>query len=158
MFRHCYGQLELFLAHPGGPFFEHKNRGHWTIPKGEVRPGEALLDAARREFEEETGLRPFSERYIELGCIRQRGGKLVHAWGFCGDWEEGRLLRSGTFRMEWPPGSNAYGDYPEVDRVQFFPAEEARVRIKAAQWPFVERLEAALAASPDGITAEPRNR
>lgn len=144
MFRHTGERLEVFLAHPGGPFFARKDRGHWTIPKGEIRPGEELLETARREFEEETGLLPVAAEFLPLGSIRQKGGKLVHAWGFRGDWPADRTLRSGTFCMEWPPGSGKYGDYPEVDRVGFFSLDEARLLIKPTQWPLVERLESLL--------------
>ncbi len=139
MYRICNGRLEVFLAHPGGPLFRAKDEGHWSIPKGEVPPGEALLDTARREFEEETGLQPRGP-YLELGSIRQKGGKLVHAWAFAGDWDERRPVRSNTFEMEWPPGSGIRRRFPEVDRAGFFPITEARRKLKSTQWPLIERL------------------
>ena len=137
--------LEVFIAHPGGPLFANKDEGHWSIPKGEVEPGEDLLGTAIREFEEEVGLAidPASS-FRALGSIRQKGGKIVHAWAVEGDWEEGRPLRSNTFSMEWPMNSGVMRDFPEVDRAQFFCVAAARTKLKPAQVTLVERLEAAL--------------
>src|SRR3954465_13788919 len=104
MYRLREGRLEVFLAHPGGPYFRNKDEGHWTIPKGEPDPDEDLLDAAKREFQEETGIVP-KEPFISLTPVKQKGGKLVHAWAFEGDYEEGKAIISKTFTMEWPPGS-----------------------------------------------------
>lgn len=141
MYRRRNGRLEFFLAHPGGPFSRTKDEGHWTIPKGEPDPGEALLDVAKREFKEETGIEPHGP-YIELGSIRQKGGKVVFAWAFEGDGDA--PVRSNTFKMEWPPKSGKLCDFPEVDRAEFFPLEEARRKIKETQFPLLERLTAAL--------------
>ena len=143
MYRLRDGQLEVFLAHPGGPFFTKKDDGYWSIPKGETEPGEDLLDAAKREFQEEVGL-PSKGDFIELGCVRQKGGKIVHGWAFRGDWDESRPLRSNTFEMEWPPKSGKMLSFPEIDRVGFFSISEARKKLKEAQHPFLNRLEAAL--------------
>jgi predicted NUDIX family NTP pyrophosphohydrolase len=143
MYRVRGGQLEVLLGHPGGPFWAGKDLGVWTIPKGEVNPGEVLLVAAQREFAEETG-GVCTPPFIELGSIRQKSGKTVHAWGFAGNFDPAQL-RSGTYQMEWPPGSGKTGTFPEVDRVEFFSIAEARRRILGAQGEFLDRLVDALA-------------
>jgi predicted NUDIX family NTP pyrophosphohydrolase len=143
MYRRRDGRLEFFLAHPGGPFSRSKDDGHWTIPKGEQDAGEELLEVAKREFEEETGIKPQGP-YIELGSIRQKGGKVVHGWGFEGDCTS--PICSNTFQMEWPPKSGSMCDFPEVDRAEFFSLAEARKKIKETQFPLLERLAAALGA------------
>lgn len=137
--------LEVFIAHPGGPLFAHKDDGHWSIPKGEVEPDEDLLATAIREFEEEIGLAidPQSE-FIPLGAIRQKGGKIVHGWAVRGEWPENRPIQSNTFTLEWPPGSGRTREFPEVDRAEFFPVLEAKRKLKPAQLPLIERLEEAL--------------
>ena len=137
------GPLEVLLAHPGGPFFVRRDAGSWTIPKGEVDPGEGLLDVARREFEEETGHPPPDGDPIELGSIVQKGGKIVHAWALEGDLDPAAAV-SNTFELEWPPRSGRHEAFPEIDRVAWFAADEARLRLKATQVPLIERLEAAL--------------
>jgi predicted NUDIX family NTP pyrophosphohydrolase len=143
MYRLRDGQLEVFLAHPGGPLFAKKDDGYWSIPKGEIESGEDLLAAARREFREETGLEPQGE-FVALGSIRQKGGKTVHAWAFPGDTAESRPLRSNLFQLEWPPGSGRVQAFPEIDRVVFFTVAEARNKLKEAQHPFLDRLREAL--------------
>jgi predicted NUDIX family NTP pyrophosphohydrolase len=143
MFRVRGGELEVLLGHPGGPFWAAKDLGVWTLPKGEVNPGEDLLVAARREFAEETG-GTSTPPFLELGSIRQKSGKTVHAWGFQGDFDTAQL-RSGTYQMEWPPGSGQLGTFPEVDRVAFFSIPEARRRILGAQAEFLDRLLLAVA-------------
>jgi len=145
MYRIRDGKLEVFLAHPGGPFFTHKDDGHWTIPKGEIEAEEDFLATAIREFKEEVGIdiHPRSE-FIDLGSIRQKGGKTVHAWGVAGDCTDGHRCESATFKMEWPPGSNKFEAFPEVDRAQFFLIKPAKLKIKDTQIPLLERLEAAL--------------
>ncbi|HMC26850.1 MAG TPA: NUDIX domain-containing protein, partial [Verrucomicrobiae bacterium] len=142
MYRVKNGFLEVFLAHPGGPFFVHKDHGHWTIPKGEIEPGEDPLATAIREFKEEVciDIDPKSQ-FVDLGSIRQKGGKIVHAWAVEQDWDESRPLRSNTFSMEWPRGSGKFQEFPEVDRAQFFRIDEAKQRIKESQVPLLERLE-----------------
>lgn len=145
MHRLCDGVLQVYLAHPGGPFFKYKDHGHWTIPKGEVAPGESLLATALREFKEETGIEPCGE-YLPLGSIRQRGGKTVHGWAFAGDRPAGHVHKCNLYQMEWPPGSGIWGSYPEVDRVGFFTLGEARRRMKEAQLPFLDRLVDAIRA------------
>ncbi len=135
--------LEVFLAHPGGPFFRHKDAGHWSIPKGEIEPGEELLAAAIREFKEEVGLEPRGP-FLELGFIKQKGGKIVHAWAFCGDWDPARTHACNRFTLEWPPLSGQFQSFPEIDRVGFFSLSEAREKLKAAQCDFLDRLESLL--------------
>lgn len=143
MYRLREGRVEVFLAHPGGPFFARKDDGHWTIPKGLVEPGEDLLGAAVREFREEVGLEPRGA-FLTLGSIQQRSGKIVHGWAFEGEWDGDPPIRSNLFSMEWPPLSGHWQRVPEVDRAQFFPLTEATRKIKAAQRPFIERLVAHL--------------
>lgn len=139
MFRRAKGELEVLLVHPGGPYFQNKDEGAWTIPKGEVAEGEDLLDRAKIEFEEELGIGP-SGSWMELGRVKQKGGKTVHAWAFAGDLEEDFDLASNTFEMEWPPRSGKMQQFPEVDRAGFFPVEEARRKINGAQIVFLDRL------------------
>jgi predicted NUDIX family NTP pyrophosphohydrolase len=143
LYRRASGRLEVLLAHPGGPFFTRKDAGHWTIPKGEVGPGETLLDVARREFEEETGHAVPHGALVDLGSIVQKGGKVVHAWAAEGDLDPAAAV-SNTFELEWPPRSGRSQTFPEVDRVEWFVADEARARIRAAQAPLIDRLEASL--------------
>jgi len=149
VYRFNNGRLEVFLAHPGGPFFAHKDHGHWTIPKGEIEAQEDYLATGIREFKEEIGIEidPKS-RFLELGSIRQKGGKTVHAWGVEQDWDDSRPLRSNTFTLEWPPRSGKIQTFPEVDRAQFFPIEEARKRIKETQVALLDRLEELLRSKP----------
>jgi predicted NUDIX family NTP pyrophosphohydrolase len=135
--------VEVLLAHPGGPFFTRRDEGYWTIPKGEVDPGEELLDVARREFEEETGHPAPRGNPIELGSIVQKGGKVVHAWALEGDLDPA-MAESNTFEMTWPPGSGRRQSFPEIDRVEWFDPAEARRRVKETQIPLIDRLEATL--------------
>ncbi|MBI4044597.1 MAG: NUDIX domain-containing protein [Candidatus Diapherotrites archaeon] len=140
MYRLKDGELEVFLAHPGGPFYVRKDEGFWTIPKGEVNENEELLAAAQREFEEETGVVPEVE-FIPLGSVRQKSGKIVHAWAFEGKKEPHILPKSNFFEMEWPPHSGKTGRFPEIDKAEFFGAKKAREKIHPAQAEFIERLE-----------------
>jgi predicted NUDIX family NTP pyrophosphohydrolase len=139
MQRHRQGSLEVFLAHPGGPYFTTKDDGSWTIPKGEPDPDEDLFEAAKREFEEETGIKPTGP-FIPLTPVRQKGGKVVHAWAFEGDWN-GQAIVSNTFTMEWPPKSGRQMEFPEMDRAEFFDVTVAKGKIKAAQAALIEELE-----------------
>lgn len=143
MYRFRGGELEVFLAHPGGPYSEMKDDGFWTIPKGRQKPAEPLLRAAQREFEEEVGIKPHGP-YLELGSIRQKGGKIVHAWAFEGQWDDSQPIQSNTFEMTWPPYSGQCQQFPEVDRARFFSLPEARRKLKDAQCPLLDRLEALL--------------
>jgi len=146
LYRRTADLFEVLLAHPGGPFFVRRDAGHWTIPKGEVDPGEELLAVARREFEEETGQRPPDGPVVDLGSIVQKGGKIVHAWAIEGDLDPTAAI-SNEFEMEWPPRSGRRAVFPEIDRVAWFEPDEARRRLKATQVPFVDRLVAALATT-----------
>jgi predicted NUDIX family NTP pyrophosphohydrolase len=143
LWRRRDGRLEVHQAHPGGPLWAKKDHGHWTIPKGEVEPGEELTAVARREFAEETG-HPLPEGdLVELGEIRQKSGKLVLGYGAQGDLDAATAV-SNTYDMEWPPRSGRVQSFPEIDRVEWFGMDEARARLKAAQVPFLDRLEEAL--------------
>jgi predicted NUDIX family NTP pyrophosphohydrolase len=146
LWRGAPGALEVLLGHPGGPYFSGKDAGHWTVLKGEVEPGEDLVAVARREFEEETGHAPPDGPAIDLARIRQKSGKVVHAWAVEGDLDPDAAA-SNTFEIEWPPGSGRSRTFPEIDRVAWFDLAEARRRIKPAQGPFLDRLEAALETS-----------
>ena len=131
LYRESARGLEVLLAHPGGPFWARKDDGAWSIPKGEFEEGEAPLDAAKREFEEETGFKPQGEA-IPLEPLRQAGGKLVYAFAMRGDFDPATLT-SNTFRMEWPPRSGRQQEFPEVDRAAWFPMDEAETKILKSQ-------------------------
>jgi predicted NUDIX family NTP pyrophosphohydrolase len=139
MYRVRDGQLQVFLAHPGGPFFQNKDEGVWTIPKGEPDPGEDFLDAAVREFTEETNLKPTGP-YLELTPVKQKGGKTVHTWAFEGASLPVTLI-SNTFVMEWPPKSGTMMEFPEIDKAEFFDGETAKRKINPAQAAFIDELE-----------------
>ncbi len=138
------GALEVLLVHPGGPLWARKDTGAWSIPKGEYAAGEEALSAARREFEEELGTPPPAGDPLDLGEIRQRAGKRVHAWALPGDLDVSSVT-SNSFELEWPPRSGRMSEFPEVDRAQWFPLAEARERINPAQAELLDRLEAAVA-------------
>ena len=143
LFRRGAGGLELFLAHPGGPFWKGRDAGAWTIPKGLAEEGEDALAAARREFQEETGLTP-RPPFIALGSVRQKAGKVVHAWAWEGDADPARVT-SNTMKTEWPRGSGRWLTFPEVDRCAWFDARSAREMINPAQAALIDRLEVELA-------------
>ena len=145
LFRRNAGKLEVLLGHPGGPFWQGRETGAWTIPKGGVHAGEEPLSAAIREFREETG---FDARppFLALGTIVQRSGKLVHAWAFEGDCDPAALV-SIHCATEWPPRSGRYIDIPEIDRGQFFEVDEAKRLINPGQSELIDRLVEALKAS-----------
>lgn len=133
------GSVEVFLVHPGGPFWKNKDHGAWTIPKGEMDPNEESLAAACREFLEETGFPP-SAPYLPLGTIRQKSGKQVRAWAFAGDFDPSQLV-SNLIHIDWPPGSGKRIQIPEVDRGDYFGLEEARLRVNPAQIPLIFALQ-----------------
>lgn len=143
MYRRRGEAIEVFLVHPGGPFYARKDDGVWSVPKGELSEGEEPLAAAIREFEEETGIHPAGP-FEPLGEVRQRGGKIVEAWAFAGNWNERQPIHSNTFMMEWPPRSGRMQEFPEIDRAAFFDLPTARQKINPAQAAFLDRLEAAL--------------
>ena len=144
LFRRRQSGLEVFLAHPGGPFWRDRDAGAWTIPKGLVEQGEDLLAAAEREFVEETGIRP-APPFLPLGSIRQKGGKVVHAWAWEGD-ADPSAVRSNVMRTEWPRGSGRWLEFPEVDRCAWFGTAAAGARINPAQRELIDRLETLVAA------------
>jgi predicted NUDIX family NTP pyrophosphohydrolase len=142
MFRKKDGVLQVLLAHPGGPLFRNKDNGNWSIPKGEPDAGEDLLATAEREFEEETGIKPAGP-FLPLSPIRQKGGKVVHAWAFEGDCDT-QVIRSNTFTMVWPPKSGRLMEFPEIDRAEFFDLDAARTKIKSGQDELLAELETIL--------------
>jgi len=137
------GALEVLLVHPGGPFWARKDLGAWSIPKGEYEEGDDPLAAALRELEEETGHRLEATDLLELGRIRQRGGKLLTAWAAQGDLDASAIT-SNTFTMEWPPRSGRRREFPEVDRAGWFDLPAAREKLLAAQTELLDRLVSAL--------------
>jgi predicted NUDIX family NTP pyrophosphohydrolase len=140
MYRSHEGVLQVLLAHPGGPFFKNKDDGAWTIPKGEIEPGEDLLEAAKREFKEEIGFTSTGP-FIALSPIKQKGGKIVHAWAFQGDFDPNTIV-SNTFSMEWPPKSGRQMEFPEIDRAEFFVLLEAKRKIKIGQDGLIDEFAA----------------
>lgn len=146
MYRLRDDQIELFLVHPGGPFWARKDLGAWSIPKGEYAEGEDPLAAARREFTEETGFDTGFEaagNFIDLGTIRQAGGKLVSVWAVEGDCDPAKLV-SNSCMIAWPPRSRRQIEIPEVDRGAWFSIDEARQRILKSQSPVIDLLIARL--------------
>lgn len=139
MYKRTAEGLRLLLVHPGGPFWCNKDEGAWTVPKGLIEEGEPMLQAARREFEEETGMKPTGP-FVELRPVRQKGGKLVHCWAFEGDCDPA-AIRSNTFTMQWPPRSGRYERFPEIDRAEFFTPDDARRKINPAQAEWIDDLE-----------------
>lgn len=137
--------LEVFLVHPGGPFWRNKNAGTWSIPKGEFEEGEDPLQAAKREMQEETGIDPDieglrSSEFLQLSPVRQKSGKIVYAWAAQGDFDASQLT-SNTFELEWPPKSGKKGTFAEVDKGEWLTIEEAKKRVLAYQLPLIIQLE-----------------
>ena len=143
LFRRPGGHLEVFLAHPGGPFWVNRDAGAWTLPKGLLDADEDPLAAACREFREETGVTPVGP-YLPLGSVKQKAGKTIHAWAWEGD-ADPDCAASNLMRTEWPRGSGNWLTFPEVDRCAWFEPAAAREKLNPAQGAFVERLVAALA-------------
>jgi predicted NUDIX family NTP pyrophosphohydrolase len=138
MYRRRSPNLEVFLVHPGGPFFAKKDLGAWTIPKGEYLEGEQPLEAAKREFQEETGF-SVPETFLDLGSIKQAGGKIVSAWAFEGDCDPDKMV-SNHCEVEWPPRSGRLIEIPEADRGAWFSIDEAKRHITSTQIPLLDRL------------------
>ena len=151
LFRRTGGEIEFFLAHPGGPFWKNKDEGAWTIPKGLVEEGEDPLATARREFQEETGIVAQSP-FWELGTIQQKAGKLIHAWAWEGDADAAAVV-SNLIRIEFPRKTGRFLEVPEIDRCGWFSAAAARQRLNPAQSPLIDRLLAALANFSNPPTA-----
>jgi predicted NUDIX family NTP pyrophosphohydrolase len=143
LFRRTDRNIEVLLAHMGGPFWQRRDAGAWTLPKGEYDADEAPLAAARREFQEELGLPAPPGEVVDLGVVTQSGGKQVTAWAIDGDLEPADVV-PGVFEMEWPMGSGRTCEFPEIDRVQWFGLEEAREKLVSGQRAFLARLEALL--------------
>jgi len=150
LYRRTQNGLEIFLAHPGGPFWRDRDAGAWTIPKGVLDPDEDPLDAARREFTEETGIQPKGP-FITLGTIRQKAGKTIHAWAWEGD-ADAESTTSNEMRAEWPRGSGRWITFPEVDRCAWLDGPTARQKINPAQAEFIDRLEAKLSTSAEVVS------
>jgi predicted NUDIX family NTP pyrophosphohydrolase len=131
--------LEVLLAHPGGPFWARKDNGAWTIPKGLAETGDDLLATAQREFNEETNFTATGE-FIALSPVKQKSGKIVHAWAFAGDFDLASFS-SNNFEMEWPPKSGRWQNFPEIDRLAYFPLSAARCKILLYQLPLLDDLE-----------------
>ena len=146
MYRVQAGKVEMLLVHPGGPFWAKKDEGAWFIPKGEIAAGEEALATAKREFEEETGIRR-AGNFISLGSIRHKSGKVVHAWAFEGSCDPS-AVRSNTFSIEWPPRSGKKREFPEVDRAGWFTLEAARSKIQRDEFELLERLQERLGTAP----------
>ena len=147
------GELEVLIAHMGGPFWAGRDEAAWSIPKGEHDPGEPPLDAARREFAEELGSDPPPGEPLDLGELRQAGGKLVTAFALEGDLDTAGV-RSNTFRIEWPPRSGRMAEFPEIDRAEWMTVERARTALVKGQREFLDRLAAALAPYPPPGSSE----
>jgi predicted NUDIX family NTP pyrophosphohydrolase len=139
LYRRLSASLEVFLVHPGGPFWKNKDAGVWTIPKGEFTNDEPALDAAVREFREETGV-ALKGPFQPLSPVRQKGGKRVYAWAAPGDLDPQKIV-SNTFDLEWPPRSGKTRTFPEVDKGAWYSLTAARHYINPAQIPFLEELE-----------------
>ena len=143
VYRRRDATLEVLLVHPGGPFWQKRDEGAWSIPKCEVAENEADVEVARREFHEELGVAAPDGEFSPLGEVRQKGGKGVRAWAVGGDLDVSRL-RSNTFEIEWPPRSGKMREFPEVDRAGWFDLETARGKLLPAQREFLDRLERSL--------------
>jgi predicted NUDIX family NTP pyrophosphohydrolase len=138
--------LEVFLVHPGGPFWMKKDEGAWSIPKGEIEDDEDLLESARREFHEETGS-PVGGDFLALQPLRQRSGKLIHAWAVEGD-IDAASVKSNLFSMEWPPNSGTIRQFPEVDRAEWFAIPEAQKKLLLGQRGFLDELTTRTGVAP----------
>jgi predicted NUDIX family NTP pyrophosphohydrolase len=152
MFRRIGDQLEIFLVHPGGPFWEKKDFGAWSLPKGEYTTGEEPLQVAKREFEEETSIVPQGV-FLPIGVIKQQSGKIVTAWAFEGNLDPADV-KSNFFSMEWPPKSGKVQQFPEVDRGEWFPFNIARKKILKGQAGFLDQLLEILAVRPSSDVIE----
>lgn len=139
VFKKIKDGLGILLVHPGGPFWSKKDLNSWSVPKGEFDENEEAFDAARREFKEETGFIPEGE-FIRLEPVKQAGGKLVYTWAVEGDIDVS-MIKSNLFKMEWPPKSGKFKEFPEIDRAEWFPIETAKTKIIKGQIPILENLE-----------------
>jgi predicted NUDIX family NTP pyrophosphohydrolase len=142
VYRRDTSGISVLLAHPGGPIFRRRDAGAWTIPKGEIEPDEEPLAAARRELSEETGF-SVDGPFLDLGTVKQKNGKIVHAFAAEASLDPTRL-ESTSFRMEWPPRTGTFAEFPEVDRADYFSIDVAREKLNLAQGQFLDRLLEAL--------------
>jgi len=156
LFRRRGSDLEIFLVHPGGPLWAKKDAGAWSLPKGEIAEGEEPLEAAKREFTEETGLKVSGE-FLPLGAVEQAGGKIVQAWAIEADCDPAQI-KSNLFALEWPPKSGRKQQFPEIDRAQWFTPAEARQRIIPAQAGFIDQLLSLTGAKPSGRRRNQRDK
>jgi predicted NUDIX family NTP pyrophosphohydrolase len=147
MYRIRDGSLEVLLVHPGGPYWKNKDEGAWSIPKGEPAPDEDLFVVAQREFEEELGFKATGD-FVQLSPVKQKAGKVVHAWAFEGDCDPS-AIESNSFTMEWPPKSGKQMEFPEVDRAGFFDVETAKTKINVAQVGLLDELVQRLSSVGD---------
>jgi len=131
--------LEVFLVHPGGPYWSKKDEGAWSIPKGEINEDEEPLAAAKREFQEETGIK-ISGEFIQLNPVKQKGGKIVYAWAIEGDIDP-QKIKSISFEIEWPPRSGKMKSFPEIDKAAWFQLSDAQKKIIEAQSALIKELE-----------------
>ncbi|MBA3674189.1 MAG: NUDIX domain-containing protein [Chitinophagaceae bacterium] len=138
LYRYCNTNLQIFLVHPGGPFWKNKDSGSWSIPKGEFTDKEDALDAAIREFEEETGSK-LSGNFIELSPVKQKSGKIIYAWAVKGN-IDASAIQCNTFEMEWPPTSGLKQSFPEVDKGEWFATDEAKQKINSSQAALIDEL------------------
>jgi predicted NUDIX family NTP pyrophosphohydrolase len=148
------GNLELLIAHMGGPFWRNKDSSGWSIPKGELEDGDEALAAARREFEEELGSPPPQVDLVELGEVKQASGKRIVVFAGEADFDADSVT-SNTFTLEWPKGSGQQQEFPEIDRAAWVSADEARVKLVRGQVEFVDRLLELLGVDPAGDADEP---
>jgi predicted NUDIX family NTP pyrophosphohydrolase len=139
LYRNINKQLEVFLVHPGGPFFKNKDDGSWSIPKGEFLDEEDALAAAKREFAEETGQKITEGDFIKLFPVKLKSGKIVHAWAIAGNIDHETIV-SNLFEMEWPPKSGKQASFPEIDRAAWFDADVAKIKINPSQAALIEEL------------------
>jgi predicted NUDIX family NTP pyrophosphohydrolase len=138
LYREVQGSLEVFLVHPGGPFWAKKDEGSWSIPKGEIEEGEESLEAAKREFREETGVAAEGE-FQPLKPVRQKSGKTVYAWAVRFDLDA-TSIKSNVFSMEWPPKSGEWKEFPEIDRAEWFSVDQAKRKILKGQLGLLNQL------------------
>jgi Predicted NTP pyrophosphohydrolase len=139
VYRKIKEEYEILLVHPGGPFWARKDMNSWSIPKGEFEDDEEPIDAAKREFEEETGFK-IKGKFIELPPVKQPGGKLIYSWAVEADIDNSKV-KSNLFKMEWPPRSGAFKEFPEIDRAEWFSFETAEQKILSGQIPILENLK-----------------
>jgi predicted NUDIX family NTP pyrophosphohydrolase len=139
VYRKTKEEYEVLLVHPGGPFWARKDLNSWSIPKGEFEDDEEPIDAAKREFEEETGFK-IEGKFIELNPVKQPSGKLIYSWAVEGDIDASEV-KSNLFKMEWPPRSGAFKEFPEIDRAEWFDFETAKQKVLSGQIPILENLK-----------------